>query len=469
MYSLETDPAVEELLGGAAPREAAAPPRRELACEGAAGAGLLAFVAIMAAVLPGRPAHLLVMAALVVAYAAAACVQFDVGAGYATPTQLLLVPILFAAPPALVPLLVAAGLVLRRVPGVVAGRIHPQRLIFALPDAWHTVGPALVLGLAGNPAARLGDWPLYVAAFGAQVAFDVATGTLRERLILNVAPALQIRLMALVAAIDACLAPVGLLAALAMRADRWAMVLVLPPALLLVLFARERDERIRQALELSRAYRGTALLMGDVLEADDPYTGGEHSQGVVALAIAVGDQLGLGARERRDLEFGALLHDIGKLRVPNEILNKPGALTDAEWEIMRRHPVEGQAMLERVGGTLGEVGRIVRAHHEHLDGRGYPDGLRGAQIPLAARIIAVCDAYSAMTTTRSYRRGRSPGEAMVELRRCAGTQFDPAVVEALLAVLGGADGLAGVQLVDLDGPGRRGPDAHRAEDALVDV
>ena len=173
-----------------------------------------------------------------------------------------------------------------------------------------------------------------------------------------------------------------------------------------------------------------------MLESDDPYTGGEHSKGVVALALAVGAELEMDAREQRALEFGSLLHDIGKLRTPNEIINKPGKLTEAEWEIVRRHPADGQAMLDRVGGVLAEVGVVVRAHHERWDGGGYPDGLAGQGIPLAARIICACDAYSAMTTTRSYREAMPVEDALAELRRCAGSQFDPAVVDAIVAVVG---------------------------------
>ena len=174
--------------------------------------------------------------------------------------------------------------------------------------------------------------------------------------------------------------------------------------------------------------------MSDLLEADDAYTG-EHSQGVVALSLAVGDGLGLTGRDRRDLEFGALLHDIGKIRVADEIINKPGRLDDDEMAIVRRHPVDGQEMLERVGGVLADVGEIVRHHHERWDGDGYPDGLMGEQIPLASRIIGACDAFSAMTTQRSYQEARPVLEALAELHACAGTQFDPQVVEALATVV----------------------------------
>jgi HD-GYP domain-containing protein (c-di-GMP phosphodiesterase class II) len=141
-------------------------------------------------------------------------------------------------------------------------------------------------------------------------------------------------------------------------------------------------------------------------------------------------------RDQRLVEFGALLHDVGKLRVPNEIINKPGPLDDDEWAIMRRHTIDGEAMLAPVGGMMHEVGRIVRGSHEDWDGTGYPDGLTGEQIPLASRIVSCADAYSAMTTDRSYRRALGHDKAVAELRRCAGTQFDPRVVEAAIVVVG---------------------------------
>ena len=128
----------------------------------------------------------------------------------------------------------------------------------------------------------------------------------------------------------------------------------------------------------------------------------------------------------------------GKVAIPKEILNKPGPLDDAEWEIMRTHTISGQRMLDRVGGFMREVGEIVRSSHERYDGAGYPDGLPAHEIPLEARIIAACDAYNAMTTTRPYRRAMDRAAAAAELVRCAGTQFDPVVVDAVLAVTGAA-------------------------------
>jgi putative nucleotidyltransferase with HDIG domain len=171
------------------------------------------------------------------------------------------------------------------------------------------------------------------------------------------------------------------------------------------------------------------------VEADDAYTG-EHCKGVVVLALDVAQALGLDAHRRRNVEFGALLHDVGKIAVPKEIINKPGKLDPHEWEIIKTHTIEGQRMLERVGGFMREVGEIVRASHERWDGAGYPDRLSGTAIPLEARIVSACDAFNAMTTTRSYRTAMSLPDALAELTRCAGTQFDPQVVDVLVAVAG---------------------------------
>ena len=142
----------------------------------------------------------------------------------------------------------------------------------------------------------------------------------------------------------------------------------------LAVFAGERRTRLRQLTELNGTYRGTALVLADVVDADDAYTG-MHTRDVVALSLAVADLLELDDHRRRNVEFGALLHDVGKVAIPNEILNKPGPLDDAEWEIMRTHTVAGQRMLDRVGGFMREVGAIVRGSHERWDGGGYPDGL----------------------------------------------------------------------------------------------
>lgn len=434
----ELTPEIEELFEEQERREASAPPLRTIAVELIAGAALVLAVLAMATVFPGGDtASVPVLGILVVAYALACMVRFDVGLGFTSPCQLVFVPMWFAVPPAYLPLLVAAGLVLEQAVTIAASprSRHPLRVLSSVPDAWHAVGPALVLGFAGATDPSFADWPVYLAAIGAQVLVDFAITGARGWADLGLKPDLQLRVVAWVFAVDAALTPIGLLAAMAMIQVPAAVICLLPLLGLFWFFARERDERIRQALQLSSAYRGTAILLGDVLEADDAYTGGEHTKGVVELGLEVGRELGLSAKEMRDLEFGSLLHDIGKLRVSNDIINKPGKLTEAEWEIIRRHPIDGQEMLSRVGGALETVGEIVRAHHERVDGGGYPDGLAGDAIPMEARIICVCDSYSAMTTTRSYRPAMSRAEAIAELRRCAGEQFDPRVVEALIRVV----------------------------------
>ncbi|MGH2927747.1 MAG: HD-GYP domain-containing protein, partial [Solirubrobacteraceae bacterium] len=219
-----------------------------------------------------------------------------------------------------------------------------------------------------------------------------------------------------------------------LRTSSYWVLAVVPLLGVLEMFAHERRGRIGNLLELNDTYRGTALLLGDVISADDGYTG-EHSEGVVALALAVGDALGLDAERRRNLEFGAMLHDVGKIAVPKEIINKPGKLDPHEWEIVKTHPAEGERMLQRVGGFMVQVGQIVRHHHERWDGQGYPDGLAGDAIPLESRIITCCDSWSAMRTDRAYRAAMSHEAALAQIVENSGSQFDPGVVRALLDVV----------------------------------
>ena len=156
---------------------------------------------------------------------------------------------------------------------------------------------------------------------------------------------------------------------------------------------------------------------------------------MVELSLELADALHLDAATRRNVEYTALLHDVGKIRVPTEIINKPGQLDEDEWEIMRRHTVDGEAMLTQVGGMLASVGRFVRSSHERYDGLGYPDGLAAEAIPIESRIVSVCDAYNAMVTDRAYRPAMHMSEALAELLRGAGTQFDPEAVAAMKHLL----------------------------------
>jgi HD-GYP domain-containing protein (c-di-GMP phosphodiesterase class II) len=371
---------------------------------------------------------------LVAAYAVVFRLDFEVGTGSAVPTQLVLVPMLFILPTGTVPLAVASGIALASLVDHFRGALHLERVFLRLVNSWHAVGPALVLGLAGESSPSLDDWPLYAAALAAQFALDFVSAALREWSALGVPPKVQFRAMGSVYLIDACLAPLGLAVAFASVESPYGFLLALPPVALLSVFAAERRVRIDHELELRDAYRGTAFLLGDVVEADDGYTGA-HSRAVVELTLAVSDELGLSDRDRRDAEFAALLHDVGKLRVPNEIINKAGPLTAEEWTIVQQHTIEGERLLHRVGGLLGQVGRIVRSCHERHDGSGYPDGLAGGDIPLVARIVCCCDAYNAMTSDRSYRKALPRAEAVAELRRASGAQFDPEVAEALVTVI----------------------------------
>lgn len=166
------------------------------------------------------------------------------------------------------------------------------------------------------------------------------------------------------------------------------------------------------------------------LDAKNQYTCG-HSERVAELSLLLAYELGLPAAEQTRIHIGAHLHDIGKIGIPDSILNKAGKLTDAEFAIIRQHPEIGGNIAGKIK-VLHSVQDIIRHHHERLDGRGYPDGLIGGEISLGARIVAVADAFDAMTSIRPYRPALSIAQALAELRRGRGTQFDPAVVDVLL-------------------------------------
>ena len=190
---------------------------------------------------------------------------------------------------------------------------------------------------------------------------------------------------------------------------------------------READGRLyaQKHQKHSRRDRPHEVLLQALYEREPELIG--HTRGVAALAVDVGRRLGLEGGELEELERAAQLHDIGKIAVPDQILRKPGVLTDDEWVFIRQHTLVGQRILA-ASPALRRIGDIVRATHERWDGDGYPDGITGADIPLPARIIAVCDAYDAMTMVRPYRPALSPAAAVAELERCSGSQFDPTVV-----------------------------------------
>jgi len=181
-----------------------------------------------------------------------------------------------------------------------------------------------------------------------------------------------------------------------------------------------------------QAYLRLAGLV-DRLELKEGYTG-EHTAAVGRVAVAIATELKLPAAERRHVELGALLHDVGKLSIPDRVLMKPGPLNELEWEAMRRHATLGERLLARIV-QQPDVLAVVRSHHERWDGRGYPDGKRGEEIPLPARIVAVADAFQAMIEPRPYREPRTREAAVAEIHANSGFQFDPGCVEALRAVV----------------------------------
>jgi putative nucleotidyltransferase with HDIG domain len=198
----------------------------------------------------------------------------------------------------------------------------------------------------------------------------------------------------------------------------------------------EHEERAQ------RLYRETLASLSNALEAKDAVTS-QHTEEVVRLAVAVAAELGLDLDAVRNVELGAVLHDIGKVRVPESILNKPGPLTDEEWKVMKTHPEVGEHILRPIQ-SLNGILPIVRHHHERWDGGGYPDKLSGRAIPLGARIVSVCDAYRAMTEDRPYRKALSSLEARKELNEGSGSQFDPDCVEAMIRALDRRDSAATV-------------------------
>ncbi|HVP66202.1 MAG TPA: HD domain-containing phosphohydrolase [Anaeromyxobacteraceae bacterium] len=204
---------------------------------------------------------------------------------------------------------------------------------------------------------------------------------------------------------------------------------------------KEKTTDLRRALvEVEAAYNSTLYALVAALDAREHETG-DHSQRVVRYTLALADRMGVPVAQRNDIARGALLHDIGKIGVPDAILLKPGPLSPSEWEEMRRHPQVGWNILRSIG-FLHVPAEIVLSHQECWDGSGYPRGLRGEAIPLGARIFAVADTLDAMTSDRPYRKSQGFVKAIAEITRFSGTQFDPRVVQAMTAI-----GQAGLEAI----------------------
>jgi HD-GYP domain-containing protein (c-di-GMP phosphodiesterase class II) len=373
-------------------------------------------------------------AGLVLLMAVISRVEFEIGSCIAVATPLVFVPMLFLLPLPAVPLVVPCAQFVAMLPDFVRRTKHIDRWCYAISDSWFAIGPVLVISLLGGAPVRAAAVGVYVLALGSQMLTDSVPAAIRERLIRGLTVRETLAIAVWTYRVDSVLWPIGLLAAAVADDDVLGLLAIVPLVWLLRTFSQERKERYSAALELNRAYKGTVMLLSDVVEADDNYTA-DHCRGVVELVNAVADELEIDSEERQELEFAALLHDVGKIVIPKEIINKPGALSDDEFELMKTHTIEGQVLLDRVGGLLGRVGAVVRSCHERWDGNGYPDGLAGYEIPLAARIVFACDAYSAMTTDRPYRAAMSRETALEELWANAGTQFDPRLVSALATVV----------------------------------
>jgi HD-GYP domain-containing protein (c-di-GMP phosphodiesterase class II) len=426
----------EQLVGDARERRKRCMESRERRVDSVSAALFLIVAIALAKFLPSeRHADPWLISTLVLAYALVGQVRFEFGEAFNSPVQLVFVAALVLLPLNLIPLLTVTAMVLALVPEINKGRWHHERTITTIAEAWFSVGPVLVLAALAPGQPDLGDAPVYALAFAAQLACDLIWGLIRDVPVLGLSPKQILRTTAGVFQVDAILGPIAFVISIEAIEEPAVLIAMAPLVWLLQFFSRDRTERYTASLELNRAYRGTVMLLADVIEFDDTNTG-NHSRSVVELVRAVSEEMGIDSTARQELEFAALLHDVGKIGIPKEILNKPSKLSPEEFEIMKTHTIEGQFMLDRIGGLLGRVGEIVRSCHERWDGKGYPDGLRGEEIPVEARIVFVCDAFSAMTTDRPYRPATSWEEALIELRRNAGTQFDPTVVAAFARVVG---------------------------------
>jgi HD-GYP domain-containing protein (c-di-GMP phosphodiesterase class II) len=425
----------ERLVGEARERRASRLNPRERVVLAISSSSFVAVAIALALLLPNhREFHPLWLLALALGYAAVERVRFEFGGSYGTPEQLIVVPMLLLTPLPYAALLIALANVIAAVPEIMSGIYHRERIPGRLADCWFCIPPILVLAALAPGELDASHIGVYALIFVAQLAGDLLWTLIRDRLLDQTPRAELISEWIGTARVDAIFTPVAFMIALPAVHSPLSLLAVGPLAWLLLSFARDREVRYAKTLELHRAYRGTVMLLSDVIEFDDDYTA-QHSRSVVEFANSVADELGVEATDRQELEFAAMLHDIGKISIPKDILNKPSALTDEEFELMKQHTIEGQFMLDRIGGLLGRVGEMVRSCHERWDGRGYPDGLSGEQIPFAARIVFACDAYHAMTSDRVYRAAMSKEAAIEELTANAGTQFDPVVVAALTKVV----------------------------------
>ena len=269
----------------------------------------------------------LLVGCLLLGYAFISLVRFEFGGSFGTAEQLLLAFIFALAPLPFVALLIGLSQLVGTVPDVVKGRWHRQRLVGPLADSWFCIPPVLVLSQLAPGLPDLGDAPCYALAFAAEAGGDVGWSVLRGRLLDDLPTRELVSECMGTLRLDAIFLPLAFLITVAAVEEPWALLSVAPFTWLLHSFARDREERWANAVELHRAYRGTVMLLSDVVESEDSYTA-EHFRSVVELVNAVADELNVPEQSRRELEFAAMLHDVGKIAIPKEILNKPSSLDD---------------------------------------------------------------------------------------------------------------------------------------------
>jgi hypothetical protein len=321
---------------------------------------------------------------------------------------------------------------------VIASDIHGRSplsaTIFNASNFALTFGLSSLIWYAYHGPEPLGEMPfsfLSLAVILLVIAVFYLVNVLLTNLIIAIAGHRSVKYIWLTNDLDfllpyICLEVVGILMALVWETAPTLLPLLVIPAVT-TFIAFEMIHRLQSQT------KEAMIAMADAIDRRDPYTA-DHSRRVAELAIRIADVHGMNERDLERLRLASRMHDIGKIGIGNDLLHKPGKLTDEEWKIMRDHPVIGEQLLKPYRQFRHET-RLVRSHHERWDGKGYPDGLRGAEIPLGARMIAVADTFDAMTTSRPYRPALSKQIAIDEIRNGALTQFDPQVVASFLQVM----------------------------------
>jgi HD domain len=419
---------------------------RESVVVGTLALGYLAAALALAFALPaGRELEPLVVLGLFAAYVGVSLIRFDVGAGYVSAEQLVYVPLLFFAPLPLVLLLVPAAFLLSDLPDILAGRAHRDRWMNALADSWYVIGSVAVLGLFAPGSAQPELAPVYLAALAAQVGLGTSAALAREYFVGRLSVRDELRSAAAAYQLDVLLSPVGL--ALALAAAELGPVALLGLAPLaggLVWLSRFHRERCDRLVAEHEAYWRRFLRDARRLERSATLHVSEDWRCMPELALAVGAELRLDMEARasvaqaaqaasRRIKLAAHVQAEGRehAHAAERRLRLAAALIEGRLYQARADGIASRRVFDR----FRDQAELVRLSSERFDGRGSPEGLRGEEIPLGARILACCGAYSSMTAGADDRAPMSAEIAVEELRRAAGTRFDPAIVGALSRAL----------------------------------